>query len=335
MSRSDEIDKSDMRSIVSHFPHLLAVSKLDDRIVSYFKELSLEGIEGICFIGMGGSSIVGRYATSVLSNTVQLPLFDVSSRTLPAFIGERFATVAISYSGNTEETLSAHRAALERGCLTVTVTSGGMLSKEISNQLIRLPRGYPPRGAFPIMLSLLLPVAEMLCGQPITDFNLLKEELSRLSDSWPENLRPARIAEMMRKRIPVFFGSEHLYTVAYRAKCQINENAKTEAFAAPLPEASHNEIEGYTQGRSGIFAPFFLRSERESRSTRRRIEAMEEILSDLGYNCIEIITRAETAIGEMMDLTYCLDSTSVELADLLGVDSRAVPNISRLKAMLK
>lgn len=335
MSFKEEIDKAEMRSIVSHFPELLTATRLQREANSHFNELSEEGIDGICFLGMGGSSIASRYVISLLSKTVELPLVEIHDRAIPAFISKRFVTVAVSYSGNTKETLLAHKMAVQRGCNTVAVTSGGKLSEGEYDLLITLPAGYPPRGAFPMMLSVLLPTAEILSSQPVTDFNHMKPELVNLSAEWRENNGPLETAKRISGRIPVFLGSDELQVVAYRAKCQINENAKSQAFASPLPEASHNEIEGYTKELAKTLAPVFLRSETESSFNRKLVDGMSEILSDLGYSCTSIMTKARNSISRMLDLTYYLDYLSIELASVLDVESLDVPMISRIKRMLE
>ena len=54
------------------------------------------------------------------------------------------------------------------------------------------------------------------------------------------------IAEQIAGTVPLIYGCELTAPVAYRWKCQVNENAKQHAFEHQLPELDHNEIVGWT-----------------------------------------------------------------------------------------
>jgi glucose/mannose-6-phosphate isomerase len=334
MSPSNEVDKSDMMSIVSHFSSLLVTTSLDNKAISWLASLCKDGVKGICFLGMGGSSIAGRYVASLLSSSSPVPMFLVQNYSLPAFVDEDYVTIAVSYSGNTQETLAAHEAALKRGCGTVAVTSGGKLSNAEAGLKISLPGGYPPRGVLPIMLSLLLPTAEILTGQTPTDFNKVKDELNRMS-AQKSAQNSEELAHRIEDRIPLFVGADHLFPVAYRAKCQINENAKAEAFASPIPESNHNEIEGFTSRGAKTLLPILLRSRYERDVMGVRMDFMDKMLGELGYDYVVCRQQSETLLGEVLGMTHYLDTVSVALALRLGADPMSIEKISKLKAFLK
>ena len=334
MSPSKEVDKSDMMSIVNHFPDLLVSTNLDERETSWLEALSKDGIRGVCFLGMGGSSIAGRYVISLLSSSSALPMCLVQNYRLPAFVGEDYVTIAVSYSGNTQETITAHEAALKRECRTVVVTSGGKLSKAEAGLRVTLPGGYPPRGVLPIMLSLLLPTTEILTGHTPTDFVEVKEELTRVSAGKTAE-GPEELAHRMEERIPLFVAADHLFPVAYRAKCQINENAKSEAFASQIPESNHNEIEGFTRMGAKALLPVLLRSRYETEPMGHRMDFMEKMLGELGYSYVVCRQQSETLLGEVLAMTHHLDKSSVALASRLGVDPMSIEKISKLKAYLE
>ncbi len=336
MSSKLEVNKNDMHSIVKSFPQLLRHSSLDVRLREQLAEMRDDRPTGICFIGMGGSSIAGGYVATSLADTSRQPIAVVRDESLPEYIGQGYVSFVVSYSGNTQETLDAYEILAERGCHTVTMASGGLLSKKKADCFIRLPPGFPPRGALPAMFGALLQATQTILGVPTTDLNHMAEEINLAADSWGGNLsKPAALAEWMRGRIPVFMGSRHLYPVAYRAKCQMNENAKTEAFASPFPEATHNELEGFTEKRAGSFAIVLLKSRAEGATNAKRLDIVAEILSSAGHDCTIVTASAPTQMGEMLELTYHLDLTSVELADINGVDPLSVPKISALKKRLK
>ena len=240
----------------------------------------------------------------------------------------------MSYSGNTQETITAHEAALKRECRTVVVTSGGKLSKAEAGLRVSLPGGYPPRGVLPIMLSLLLPTTEILTGHTPTDFVEVKEELTRVSAGKTAE-GPEELAHRMEERIPLFVAADHLFPVAYRAKCQINENAKSEAFASQIPESNHNEIEGFTRMGAKALLPVLLRSRYETEPMGHRMDFMEKMLGELGYSYVVCRQQSETLLGEVLAMTHHLDKSSVALASRLGVDPMSIEKISKLKAYLE
>lgn len=335
MSDNLRIDKKDMHSIVRNFPLLLQNSGLDSVLLEQLAKMQARGPSGVCFIGMGGSAISGDYVATALKHASPLPIVSVRDQNLPAYVRKGYVVFATSYSGNTQETLAAQLISEERGCHTITVSSGGLLSKKAATSRIRLPTGFPPRGALPIMFGKLLQATEVLLGLPVTNLDDLAEEINRASQSWGVHMsKPSELAKSIHEKIPIFMAAGHLYPSAYRAKCQINENAKTEAFSSPLPEATHNEIEGFTEARAGSLVPVLLRSKTESPTTKRRLDIVYDILRETGYDCTVVSASAQTALGEMLEMTYYLDLASVELADLIGVDSLSVPKISSLKKRL-
>jgi glucose/mannose-6-phosphate isomerase len=135
--------------------------------------------------------------------------------------------------------------------------------------------------------------------------------------------------------MPLFIGSGIMTAVAYRAKCQVNENAKMEAFFSYLPEANHNEIEGFKQDRTKLLQPVILRSNFERAEMKERMNATTDILDDMGYDCVVLHAPEDgSSMEQMMALTHYLDTVSLDLAELNGVDPIEVPTISLLKEKL-
>jgi len=136
-------------------------------------------------------------------------------------------------------------------------------------------------------------------------------------------------------QIPLFIGARHLIPVAYRAKCQINENSKALAFHSELPEANHNEIESFAFTHSCKIVPIFLRSAFESEVLSRRFDATHEIYKEMGLDVINLAIGGETKLEEMLCFTQFLDMVSVEYADLLGANPVSVEKITDLKQKLQ
>jgi glucose/mannose-6-phosphate isomerase len=156
-----------------------------------------------------------------------------------------------------------------------------------------------------------------------------------MTESWPTGVtQPDKFAKELQGTIPLFMTSGHLEAVAYRAKCQINENSKIASFYSILPEANHNEIESLGWFKSMGVLPIFLRSDHENPRVKARFNATAEIYEDEGVKPIHLWHPNNSKIEEMLVHTFYLDLVSVELANLTGADSVSVERISRLKKML-
>jgi len=335
MKLPSSIKPDNMKNLVTHFPQLLSTLQIDSGILNAAKEFHEEGLNGICFLGMGGSSIAGTYARALLSKEIKIPISVTRDYLLPTYVDDNWVVIAISYSGNTEETLSSLSMANEIGSRIILMTSGGKMAQESNHPIIHLPEGLQPRAALPLIFSAVLPVVESLAGLKITDFQYLEEVLVKKSNTWSEWLAPPKeIAESFIGKTPLFIGARHLAPVAYRAKCQINENSKALAFHSELPEANHNEIESFVKTNGCSILPVFLRSGLEPTKINRRFDVTYELYLEMGLSPINLLASGDTHLEEMLVLTHFLDMISVELAELCGIDPVSVKKIKELKHRL-
>ncbi|MHA1614372.1 MAG: bifunctional phosphoglucose/phosphomannose isomerase [Candidatus Thorarchaeota archaeon] len=335
MKLPSSIKPDNMKNLVTHFPQLLSTLQIDSSILNTAREFHKEGLNGICFLGMGGSSIAGNYARALLSKESIIPISVTRDYLLPTYVDNKWVVIAISYSGNTEETLSSLSMANEVGSRILVMTSGGKMAQESKHPIIHLPKGLQPRAALPLIFSAALPVVESLAGLKITNFQYLEEVLINKSNTWNEWLSPPQeIAESFIGKTPIFIGSRHLAPVAYRAKCQINENSKALAFHSELPESNHNEIESFVKTNGCSILPVFLRSGLEPTKINRRFDVTYEMYHEMGLNPINLSASGDTRLEEMLVLTHFLDMVSVELAELVGIDPVSVEKIKELKHRL-
>lgn len=237
----------------------------------------------ILLCGMGGSAIAGDLARPLLPQG-PMSLNVWRDYGLPSWAGPGDLVVASSYSGNTQETLSATAAALERGCAVVGVASGGELARLASSAgfpLMLLPGGLPPRAALGLGLGALLGLLERwgilealgpdlqdacarlaLAGPSRSWFPAATEQATRKtgpdrpdspspvpSDAPPDpdgNPPAALLARALQGRIPVIFtAGPEAHPAGLRLKAQFNENSKVPAFLAGFPELDHNDLVGW------------------------------------------------------------------------------------------
>lgn len=336
LSSLREINTNSMKSMIEGFPILLRETVLDEKVKTHAVELKERGIQGICLVGMGGSSIAGEMCRWLLSDQAKIPIISVRDYCLPAFVNEKWVVIAVSYSGNTEETLSAFDEAQSRECEILAITTGGKLGEK-SESLVchKLHPGFQPRAALPLILSAVLPTVELLLDLPQSDLIKVSKELEKHSQNWGSTgPPPKKMAEILKTNIPMFIAGGHLVPVAYRAKCQINENAKSIAINLEIPESNHNEIEATLVCSKHLIQPILLRSHWDNKRVSKRFEATASIYSQNGCNPQQLKINSDSKLEEMLALTHYLDMVSVELADLLDVDPVSVDRISQLKQIL-
>ncbi|MEM0263210.1 MAG: bifunctional phosphoglucose/phosphomannose isomerase [Saccharolobus sp.] len=192
----------------------------------------------IFFSGIGGSGIVGEIA-----NILGLDLVIGKKK-----FKEKGTLIAVSYSGNTSETIYDVNNAMLAGYEVIVITSGGILekiSKERSLKLVKVPAGYQTRYAFPYLFTPLIKMVGNRRGVNINT-NELKEGVLESKEKIKADSK--RLAELIVNRIPVFYSSKYL-PIAKRFKQEINENAKYPAFFGEIPEINHNELESYVHGK--------------------------------------------------------------------------------------
>ncbi len=332
----EQIDTTNMSSMVKAFPTLLGSVKVDQDILNLCMKIGDEGLEGLCIIGMGGSAIAGQYVQALFNDVSTVPIITVRDSIIPSFVEKNWATISVSYSGNTEETLSAFDESVRRGCHSFIITSGGeLLSRNGSLGTITIPPRYQPRAAFPIIFSAVLQIVECILGMEKTDLKKKGHILSKREQEWESSpLAPKEMAKDILESIPLYIGSRHLNPVAYRAKCQINENAKAMAFSSEIPESNHNEIESFDRNNDLSLLPMLLRSNFEEKRISQRFEIISEIYAEEGYTPLRLSMKSDSKIDEMLLMTFYLDIVSLELSILRGVDPNAVDKISRLKEEL-
>ncbi len=239
-----KIDKSNMRKIILNFPGQFKVGVEAAKNIFLEKGSFLTPPENIIVCGMGGSGLPG----DILVTLRPLDMFVYKSYRLPPQASNKSLIVCVSYSGNTEETLSSFQTAINQNLPVISITTGGKLaelSKKHHAPCVILPPPYvPPRLALGEMFAALV--------QVLANHNLLGkgiiEEVLRVGDSLaPEKLEKQgkKIAEKIFGKIPIIYNSRRLREIGWIWKNSLNETAKILAITNYLPEVNHNEIVGF------------------------------------------------------------------------------------------
>jgi glucose/mannose-6-phosphate isomerase len=302
--------------------------------------------DSITFCAMGGSAAAGDVATSVLRDRVPVPMVTVRGYDLPGHLRDGALVLCASYSGNTEETLHAFDAALDRGCRVVVVASGGRLAETATARgvtVVRLPPTAPqPRAALGLLAGAALGALEAvgvvasLEGEISEARDAVAGIAGGMGQAAPTGPNAAKaVAEWVGDRIPVIWGSEGIGEVAaWRWKCGFNENAKLPAFSSALPELDHHEIVGWAAGGGDPFRLIVLRREGEHPSVEERVAATTEQVERAGLMWRECWTPAKDALGQALGLMLVGDLASAYHALSRGLDPAPIEAIALLKARL-
>jgi glucose/mannose-6-phosphate isomerase len=298
----------------------------------------------VLVVGMGGSAIGGDLLRTLALDAAAVPVFVSRSYTVPAWVGAETLVVVSSYSGNTEETLSAMEAAQARGATVVCIASGGEVIERARAQnlpYLTVPGGLQPRAALGYSLTTSLTLAERIglldLGQASWDETqaLLEQQAEALSQL--ASNAALDLADALHGKLPFIYSSEGLLeAVNVRWRNQIHENAKTLATGNVWPELNHNEIMGWehSPGLLAHIAVVVLRDAGEHPQVSRRIEVTRGLLAERAALWQEVESQGQSALARVMSLVHHGDWVSFYLAILNGVDPTPVGLIQELKQTL-
>ncbi len=320
------IDNSNMLKVIEDFPQQCKTA------LELPKGISVSGkVDKIFVCGMGGSAVGGDLLKIYMQNS-KIPVFVVRDYKMPNFVDENSLIFAVSYSGNTEETISAYQDAVKKKVKIVAVTTGGQLGS-MAKKVIKIPTGLQPRAALGYTF---FPVLGVLANSGIIDVNgkEIEEMLGILSKKDEFNAVGERIAKKIGQRTPIIYASEMLNAVAYRWKTQFNENSKVPAFHHTFSEMNHNEIAGFQSMNKNNFIAIFIKDKDDNERIKKRMDITKEIISSR-VDVEEIFTRGEHLLSRMFSGIYYGDFASYYLALANKIDPTPVTVIENLKKKLK
>jgi glucose/mannose-6-phosphate isomerase len=290
---------------------------------------------GLVVCGMGGSAIGGDLAAAAFGNRLSRPLTTERGYELPfAMLPDR-AVLCSSYSGDTEETIACYEAAEALGARRVVATTGGQLARAARADgvpVIGLPAGLQPRAAVGYLFTVAAEVAALTGAAPglRTEIDSAGAHLRDAGPSLTE--RAEELAGHLQGSIPVIYGANLTVPVALRWKTQVNENAKLPAFTAALPEADHNEIEGWDVAEQAErMSAVFLEDRDQHPRVRQRFEVTAAMVEPAANYVTRIETEGDSRTERLLWAVMLGDLLSLQLAAARGVDPSPVEMIDRLK----
>ena len=292
---------------------------------------------GLIVCGMGGSAIGGDLAAAALGSRLSKPLDVVRGYAVPSWTSPDRAIFCSSYSGNTEETIACYDAAEAVGARRIVATTGGTiaeLARRDKVPVIGMPAGLQPRAAVGYTFAIAAEVAALVGAGPAirTEIDSSAAHLDAATESLLA--KASQLAEQIHGSVPLLYGCGLTAPIAYRWKCQINENAKLPAFDHHLPEMDHNEIVGWAGAPEGAYSAVFFEDRDQHPRERQRVELTSELIGTVARDVIRIETEGETRTERLLWTVMLGDLLSLELAAREGVDPTPVAVIETLKDRL-
>lgn len=337
-------DKNNMFDVLAGFPE-----QLDEAFIigsSLNPPASLGNVNNIIISGLGGSAVGGDLLRSYLQYEIKIPVSVNRNYYLPAYADENTLVIISSYSGGTEETISAYDDAKEKGCKIAVISSGGKISIMAENDgyfLIKIPKGFQPRCAlaFSFVPLLMLMIKLGFVNQRDDEIRSLIERTKMKSIEYTtidDTKNPAiSLAQHIEGKIPVVYSSNDVLDVVnYRWRGQIAENSESLAFGNYLPEMNHNEIVGWRKNPEILrkFVLIYLTDREDNPRILKRIEIMKEIIRPFREIELAIESEGNTKLERIFDLIYLGDWISFYLAILYKADPSEIENINVLKNRL-
>lgn len=303
-------------------------------------------ITNVVVAGMGGSALAALLVKSWLSQKLWVPFDVVRTYDLPAYVGENTLVIASSYSGNTEETLSALAEAQQKNAQIGVIASGGKLhARAAENQtaFVAIPANIQPRMA---VLYNLRALCKLLVHFGVIEASYYDEVaaatdwLHSETSQWEKEVSvdknlAKQLALHAVGKTPVFYASNLFAPVAYKWKISWNENAKNVAFWNELPEFNHNEFIGWASHPiEKPFAVFDLLSSFDHERVKKRFEISDRLLSGRRPKAHPVHIQGDTVLKQMLWASILADFTSIYVAILNGVDPTPVELVEKLKKEL-
>jgi glucose/mannose-6-phosphate isomerase len=299
---------------------------------------------GMVVCGMGGSAIGGDLAKAALGDRATRPITVVRGYALESWTPPDSFVLCASYSGNTEETLACFEAAGAAGAQRAVLTTGGKLAEVARAEgvpVIGVPAGMQPRAAVIYMTIGVMECAAVCGAAPAlhAEVDTATGLLERLVEEWgpgaPDDSPAKSVARRLDGTIPVIHGASATTAPARRWATQLNENAKSPAFWAELPEASHNQIVGWERGRAlGPLSGVFLCDPDQHPRVQRHVDLVKAELDELGAPAIQLHTEGDSRLERVLSAVLLGDLVSVYMAVLAGVDPTETAALTRLKQQL-
>lgn len=296
-------------------------------------------LDQIIFCGMGGSALAGDLLKMVFADMkVRIPVIVHKDYNLPLTTTKNSLIICASYSGNTEETLSAYKKAISLKLKTIVIASGGQLQKlAVKNKTPYIDialKTIPPRLSVIYVFSSLINLLVKNKILPSSVISQLKNSQKMHGGKVKE--LSFNIADKIGVKTPLIYSSLRLGSLSYIVKINFNENTKIHAFSSVLPECQHNEIQGFVdESLNERFYAIFLSDKKDHPRINKRIKVMTDMIAAKNFEFSVVDLNFKNIFEKIVFSMFLGGFLSLRLAEIKNQDPISVPFIEELKQALK
>jgi glucose/mannose-6-phosphate isomerase len=298
--------------------------------VKYFSD-----IEKVVVVGMGGSGIVGDMLATIATEFGDISVYIFKDFYIPKnFVTTKTFVIAISYSGNTLETVTSTLTALKSGARVGVVASGGRLvdiakSRDVPYVIVR--SGLAPRLALPMMLVAAIRLLSE-CGVDVVPVNILRTSVEVLKSVDKASTIAKEVSDLVKQSsIPTVIAATRYYALALRFKNEFNENSKIPVKIEILPELFHNDIVGWEAAK---LKDVVILIDSDVDYENKLIEFYDEYLESLNIKTYTL-KLAGNIIERYLYGSLIAGIASVYVAQNRGLDPLITKSIAMYKNILK
>lgn len=326
------INKSrEVRKVILDFPRQFGIG------VKAAEKVKIAGkFDKIVICGMGGSASPADILDILLEDyKINIPLYVHRNYDLPYQTDKNSLVICVSYSGNTEETISSFEKANERKIPVLAITSGGKLAelcREYGVSFAKIPEGYQPRMALGFQFAALIKI--------LTNCGLIKDDLRKIL-ALEDDLEPKKmeslgkeLAKKLFNKIPIIYTSDKFKNLPRIWKNRFNEGPKILTIINYFPELNHNEMSGFTN-LLGKFFVIFIRDPDEHPRILKRMELTAEIIKGRGIKLEIIELTGKNTLFKIFSNIILSDWVSYYLALEYGADLLSLPLQEEFKKKMK
>lgn len=342
LTNTEELKKLDPKNVYGStemFPDQCRQIWQDAKTVIYPKEY--RQVKNIVVCGMGGSSYGGRIIQNLFKDILPVPIFTNDDYHLPAYVDSSSLVILSSYSGSTEEVLSAGEDALQRNAKITGISTGSQLDVFLKKNKFpglifdpkynpsgqpRLGTGYSVLGAIAILNQIgLVQVSDEVVEQAVSELVREKEQIKA---------QAREFAKKILGNIPVFFAAEFLKGNAYILRNQANETAKSFSVFCELPDINHYLMEGLKNPIDKKLIVVFLASNLYSDILKKRLSLTKDVVEKNNIPVLEYQVGGKEKISQVLH-TLCFGGyIFLYLAFLYGQDPSVIPWVDYFKKQL-
>jgi glucose/mannose-6-phosphate isomerase len=309
--------------------------------LSLAKNFKIAGqFDNIIISGMGGSAWPVEIITAWLN--LNIPIYLNRNYNLPLQFNSKTLAIFVSYSGNTEECLSAYQEAFDKKAKIVIITSGGQLQKIASENnlpIIEIPTGLVPRMATGYIFTALYSILKNANLSENKDDEII--EMSHCLKPLDQEKLGEELAEKIAGKIPLIYTSDRLKVLGYIWKIKFNENSKFPSFCHHFPELNHNEMEGMANEKKcefhneSHFHTIILKDSNDHPRIQKRMDLTAKLLNKTNLPTEIINLKGKNLLEKIFASILLADWTSYFLAEKIGANPLQTKIIEEFKEEMK